>query len=71
MARDLSKKRMQLLGEMLPSATRLAVLTHPDDPVTASQEADVRAAAPTLGFAIRFFPVREVAALARRPQGRL
>lgn len=63
MARDLSKKRMQLLGEMLPSARRLAVLTNPDDPVTASQEADVRAAAPTLGFVIRFFPVREVAAL--------
>jgi len=63
MARDLSKKRMQLLGEMLPSARRLAVLTNPDDPVTASQEADVRAAAPALGFDIRFFPVREVAAL--------
>jgi putative tryptophan/tyrosine transport system substrate-binding protein len=63
MARDLGKKRMQLLSEMLPSAKRLAVLSNPDDPVTASQEADVRAAAPTLGFAIRFFPVREVSAL--------
>jgi putative ABC transport system substrate-binding protein len=63
MARDLSKKRMQLLGEMLPSAKRLAVLTNPDDPVTVSQEADVRAAAPTLGFGVRFFPVREVSAL--------
>lgn len=63
MARDLSKKRMQLLGEMLPSARKLAVLTNPDDPVTASQETDVRAAAPTLGFVVRFFPVREVADL--------
>lgn len=63
MARDLSQKRMQLLREMLPAARRLAVLTNPGDPIAASQEADVRAAAPALGFELRFLPVRDVAAL--------
>ncbi len=62
-ARDLGKKRLQMLGEMLPSAQRLAVLTHPDDPVAAPQEADLRAAAPALGYALRFFPVREADAV--------
>ncbi len=62
-ARDLGKKRLQLLGEMLPSARRLAVLTQPDDPVAAPQEADLRAAAPALGFTLRFFPVRQASAV--------
>lgn len=63
LARDLSQKRMQLLREMLPAARRLAVLTNPGDPSALSQEADVRAAAPTLGFELRFLPVPDLAAL--------
>jgi putative ABC transport system substrate-binding protein len=63
MSRDLSQKRMQLLREMLPAARRLAVLTNPDDPIAAPQEADVRAAAPALGFELRFLPVRQVVEL--------
>jgi putative ABC transport system substrate-binding protein len=63
MARDLSQKRMQLLREMLPDARRLAVLTNPGDPIAASQEADVRAAAPALGFELRVLPVRDVSSL--------
>lgn len=63
LARDLSQKRMQLLREMLPAARRLAVLTNPGDPSAVSQEADVRAAAPTLGFELRFLAVPELAAL--------
>jgi len=63
MARELSRKRLQLLRELLPSARRLAVLTNPTDPVSAPQEADLRAAAPALGFELRFFPVPELQAL--------
>jgi putative ABC transport system substrate-binding protein len=63
MARELSRKRLQLLRELLPSARRLAVLTNPTDPVSAPQEADLRAASPALGFELRFFPVPELQAL--------
>jgi len=63
MVRDLGAKRMQLLREMLPAARRLAVLTNPEDPITAVQEADVRVAVPRLGFESHFFAVRTVADL--------
>ena len=59
-ARDLTAKRLQLLKEALPRARRIAVLTNPDDPVTALQETDLRGAAPILGVELRFFPVRAV-----------
>ena len=63
MARDLSAKRLQLLREMLPGAKRLAVLTNANDPIAAVQEADLRAAAPGLGFELQFFDVRRPAEL--------
>ena len=63
MARDLSAKRLQLLREMLPGARRLAVLTNANDPIAAVQEADLRAAAPALGFELQFFDVRSPAEL--------
>ena len=63
MARDLSAKRLQLLREMLPGARRLAVLTNANDPIAAVQEADLRAAAPALGFKLQFFDVRSPAEL--------
>jgi putative ABC transport system substrate-binding protein len=63
MVRDLGPKRLQLLREMLPAARRLAVLTNPDDPIAAVQEADIRDAAPGLGFDVRFIAVRTPAEL--------
>jgi putative ABC transport system substrate-binding protein len=63
MARDLSAKRLQLLREMLPTARQLAVLTNPDDPIAAVQEADIRGAAPGMGFDVRLFAVRTPAEL--------
>ena len=38
MARDLTQKRLQLLKEAVPSATRIAVIMDPSDPVVAARQ---------------------------------
>ncbi len=56
---EIAAKRLQLLKECVPAATRVAVLMHPDDPIAAPQMRDVTAAAARLGGAIKFLPVRQ------------
>jgi putative ABC transport system substrate-binding protein len=46
---ELSPKRLQLLGELIPNAARFEVLADPVNPATQSVIADLQAAARTLG----------------------
>jgi len=56
---ELAAKRLQLLKEAVPDATRIAVLMNPDDPVVARQIPDVKAAAGQLGIEAQFLIVRD------------
>jgi putative ABC transport system substrate-binding protein len=60
-SQDLATKRLALLKEAAPSVTRVAAFFHPDDPVTEPQRREIAAAAPALGVAVSFFPVRNAA----------
>src|SRR5262249_43402289 len=48
MARDLTSKRLQLLKEAVPNASRIAVMMDPSDPVVLPQWRDAQAAAKRL-----------------------
>jgi putative ABC transport system substrate-binding protein len=61
MCGELAAKRLNLLKEIVPKARRVAIMLHPDDPITSPQVKDVERVAPSLGVAVRFFPVRTVA----------
>lgn len=63
--REITAKRLQLLREAVPSAERVAVLLHPDDPITRPQVDDTKAAAIQLGIELKFFPVRGIEDLDR------
>jgi putative ABC transport system substrate-binding protein len=58
--REITGKRLQLLKEAVPDLARVAVLFHPDDPISAPQIKDIEAAARQLGVAPRFFAVRNI-----------
>lgn len=58
MAGDLAGKRLQLLKEAVPSAKRIAVMMHPDEPIVPMQIKDITAAAPRLGVDLEFIQVR-------------
>ena len=58
LGREMTAKRLQLLKEVAPSATRVAVLLHPDDPIVAPQVESTKTAAAHLGVEPRFFAVR-------------
>jgi putative ABC transport system substrate-binding protein len=45
----LGAKRLELLRQLVPNATTIAVLVHPNTPVTEAERIDVQAAAQTLG----------------------
>ena len=49
---ELATKRLELLRELVPTATRLAVLVNPTGPNAETTRTDVAAAAPALGFQI-------------------
>jgi ABC-type uncharacterized transport system substrate-binding protein len=55
---DLEQKRLELLKEAIPSATRVAVPFNPDTPYTGQAVALLQAAAPRLGVELRFMSVR-------------
>jgi putative ABC transport system substrate-binding protein len=57
-ARDLAARRLALLKETVPKAKRVAVLFHPDDPVTPLQRRDIEPAARTLGVQLAYWPIR-------------
>jgi putative ABC transport system substrate-binding protein len=52
---ELTAKRLELLRQLVPAASRLAVLVNPTYPVSKSTVRDVTAAAPGMGFQIRIF----------------
>lgn len=58
--REITAKRLQLLKEAVPALARVAVLFHPDDPITTPQVRDTQAAAARLGVEVRFFPIRNI-----------
>jgi len=51
-------KRLEILKELVPKASRFAVLTNPDNPTLLRQVKDIEAAAPTFGVTIQPYPVR-------------
>jgi putative ABC transport system substrate-binding protein len=55
---ELGAKRLALLKEAVPSASRIAVMLNPDDPITTMQVNDIERAAPSIGVQVRFFPAR-------------
>src|SRR5215510_4860357 len=60
MARDLTSKRLQILKEAVPHATRIAVVMDPGDPVVAPQWRDAQSAAQRLGLQLQRLEVRKV-----------
>jgi ABC-type uncharacterized transport system substrate-binding protein len=59
MSGDLAGKRLALLKEAVPTAKRIAVMLHPDDPIVPIQVKDITAAAARIGVALEMFPVRQ------------
>jgi putative ABC transport system substrate-binding protein len=57
---ELTGKRLELLKEMVPTASRIAVLVNPDVPIAATQIRNAEAAARTLG--VKLHPVLKVRA---------
>jgi putative ABC transport system substrate-binding protein len=55
MSNELVAKRLGLLHEVLPKATRFAVLANPKNPTTESLKKDVQDAAAAVGLQIQFF----------------
>ena len=55
MSNELAAKRLGLLHELLPTATRFGVLVNPQNPTTESLKKDVEAAAAAIGPQIEFF----------------
>jgi putative ABC transport system substrate-binding protein len=65
MARDLTQKRLELLKEAVPRASRIAVIMNPDDPIIAPQWREVEVAAGRLGVKLRRLEVRSAYDLRR------
>jgi len=55
MSNELGAKRLELLYELLPAATRFAVLVNPKNPLTESLTKDVRAMATAIGRKVEVF----------------
>jgi putative ABC transport system substrate-binding protein len=75
---SLSGKWLEVLKEIAPSVTRVAVLRDPADPAGTGQFGAIQIAAPPLGMEVRPIDVREpieiengIAALAKMPNGGL
>ena len=58
LASELNTKRLQLLKEVLPKASRVAMLRNPDNPSHAAIMSAVELAAPSLGLTLRAFEAR-------------
>ncbi len=59
LALELSGKRLELLKEVVPSLTRVAVLTNPSHPMTTPIMRETQNAAKTLGVRLQVIEVRE------------
>jgi putative ABC transport system substrate-binding protein len=62
---DLSSKRVSLLKEAVPAATRMSVLANPDFPATSNMVAETRLGAQPLGVKLQLLEVREPAEFAK------
>jgi len=58
LSRELASKRLDLLTEAIPAATRIAILQHPDNAGHPPTVADLGAAARALGLTVRAFDAR-------------
>jgi putative ABC transport system substrate-binding protein len=58
MVGDLAAKRLDILREAVPGATRIALLAHPDEPIVAVQMRDLEPAGRALGVEYRLLAVR-------------
>jgi len=58
-AGHIAGKRLAILKQALPAARRIAVFTHPDDPIRIPQLREVEEASGTLGVETKVFPVVE------------
>jgi putative ABC transport system substrate-binding protein len=58
MLTDISAKRLELLKQAIPSATRVAVLWNPDTPISPKVIEQLKEAAPSLSIELKFVSVR-------------
>ncbi len=58
LAGDITSKRIALLKEVVPSARRVALFMHPDEPISALQIRDAEKNAVALGIEAKAFPMR-------------
>src|SRR5262245_5575242 len=56
---DLAGKRLELLKETFPKLSRVAVLSNPADPISASQLKEVEIAARSLGLQLQLYEARD------------
>jgi ABC-type uncharacterized transport system substrate-binding protein len=61
LAPDLAGKRVELLKEVVPRASRVSVLWNPNNPAKITEWHDTQDAARSVGFALRSFEVRSLA----------
>jgi putative ABC transport system substrate-binding protein len=59
MGRDLSGKRLELVKETVPKASRVAVLWNPGNPSSVSSMQETKAVAPSLGIKLQSLEIRE------------
>ena len=62
-ARDLTRKRLELLKETVATASRIAVIMNTDDPIVPPQVEELRAAGRALGLNLQFVEARKAADL--------
>lgn len=62
-ASDLAAKRLALFKEAVPSMRRIAVLLHPDEPISVIEARVIEEPAHQLGLELRLLPMRTVADL--------
>ena len=62
---DVSTKRLELLKEVIPKLSRVAILWNPANPTNPLQLKDTQAAAPALGMTVYAVEVKEVGELER------
>jgi putative ABC transport system substrate-binding protein len=60
---EFASKRLAVMKALVPAARRIALILHPDDPVTRPQRLDAERAAPALAIEIGYFEARGVADL--------
>ncbi len=65
LAADITSKRIALLKELVPSARRIALFMHPDEPITALQVQDAEKNSGALGIEPKAFAMRTIDDLQR------